>query len=78
MRLIAFLGKPKVLEFIHGGFVIFWIIIWVAAAIFGWLSSVIFVSHLSAAALVLSSWAAWQGARAEVAAAQEDEQLDTQ
>ena len=66
MKIINWLNQPKVLEWIHGGLVIFWIILWISAAIFGWVSSVIFVSHLSLVALVLASLASWQAARGEV------------
>lgn len=58
--------SAKALRRIHGCLVIFWILLWIAAAIFGWLNSVAFVSHLSAAALVLGSWSSWQAARVEV------------
>ena len=50
---------------IHAGLTVFWLLLWVAAGFLGWLESVVFVSHLSAAALVLTSLGAWQGARAE-------------
>jgi uncharacterized protein (DUF58 family) len=56
---------PKAMKRLHLGLTYFWLAIWIAAGIFGWLASVTFVSHLSAAALVLTSWGAWQGARAE-------------
>lgn len=39
---------------------------------FGWLASVVFVSHLSAAALVLGSMSSWQAARVEV---RQDEEI---
>jgi len=57
----------KMLKWIHGGFVVLFILIWVLAAIFGWLASVTFVSHMSMVALVYAAASAWQGARAEKA-----------
>ena len=56
---------------VHAAFTIGWILLWIAAAWQGWLSSVAFVAHLSIAALVLSSAAAWQAARAEDEAKEE-------
>lgn len=47
--------------------------LWVAAGYFGWLSSVVFVSHVSMAALVLAQLSSWQGARTEQ---KQDEQIE--
>lgn len=60
------LGSPVLMRRIHGCLTIFWLVLWAAAAIFGWLDSVSFVSHLSAIALVLGSWSSWQATRVEV------------
>lgn len=57
---------PVRLRRIHGVLTLFWLVLWGAAWVFGWLSSVTFVSHLSAVALVLGSWSSWQSARVEV------------
>lgn len=57
--------SPLTMRRIHAGLTIFWIALWIVAGFVGWLKSVVFVSHLSAAALVLTSLGAWQGARAE-------------
>lgn len=78
MNILNFLAKPKVLEVIHGGFVIFWVGLWITAAFKGWLESVVFVSHLSVVALVLSSWAAWQAARTEVRQEKNEQRDDEQ
>jgi len=56
----------------------FWLIfvfigIWAAAAQFGWLSSVVFVSHISMCALVLAEISSWQASRTE---AKQDKQLE--
>jgi len=64
-KLLDSLNNPIVLQWVHGGFVIFWIVLWIVASIFGWLASVTFVSHLSVVALVLASLASWQAARGE-------------
>ena len=39
--------------------------LWALASGFGWVKSVVFVSHVSMLALVLAEFSAWQGARAE-------------
>lgn len=55
----------KAWKLVHFGLVIFWLCLWIVAAVTGWINSVAFVSHMSMAALVLASLAAWQGARTE-------------
>lgn len=55
----------KALKWIHLGAVIFFVALWAAATIFGWVESVVFVSHMSMVALVLAEIAAWQAARTE-------------
>lgn len=50
---------------VHAALTVFWIALWIAAGLFGWVKSVTFVSHLSVAALVLASFGGWQSARAE-------------
>lgn len=57
--------SPQTMRRVHACLTAFWICVWIAAAFLGWLKSVTFVAHLSIAALVLTSWGAWQGARAE-------------
>lgn len=73
MKVFALFGRPAFLRKVHGIMTIFWIVLWVAAAWLGWLSSVVFVSHLSACALVLGSWSSWQAARVEV---KQDEEIE--
>jgi len=55
----------KTWKWIHFAFVFLFIVLWIAAAIFGWLSSVVFVSHISMIALVYAAASAWQAAKAE-------------
>lgn len=50
---------------VHAALTGFWMVLWVIAGITGWLKAVTFVSHLSIAALVLTSFTGWQSARAE-------------
>lgn len=50
---------------IHFFFIFFFIALWATAGLLGWLSSVVFVSHVSMAALVLAEISSWQGARTE-------------
>lgn len=57
--------SPRAMRHIHAALTVFWLALWGVAALSGWLKSVVFVSHLSIAALVLSSFAGWQSARAE-------------
>lgn len=66
MKVFAFLGRPEVLRKVHGILTLFWCALWITAFICGWLTSVVFVSHLSAVALILGSWSSWQAARVEV------------
>lgn len=73
MKVFALFGRPEVLRRVHGILTLFWVALWITAAMSGWLSSVVFVSHLSAAALVLGSWSSWQAARVEV---KQDEEID--
>lgn len=65
-KAFEWINEPQSLVYIHFGFMIFWVVLWVVASITGWMKEVAFVSHLSMAALFLSSWAALQGARTEV------------
>lgn len=51
----------------HLGCVLFWIGLWIVAVDTDWINSARFISHISMAALVLTSGSAWQAARAEVA-----------
>lgn len=55
----------KHMKWVHLGLVIFWICLWVVAAVTGLINSVAFVSHMSMVALVLASASAWQAARTE-------------
>ena len=43
------------LFYLNIAFLVFSVVVWVAAIIFGWLDSVPFVSHISMAALVMSA-----------------------
>jgi hypothetical protein len=72
VKVFALFGRPEVLRRVHGSLTLFWVLLWIAAAFMGWLKSVVFVSHLSAAALVLGSWSSWQAARVEV---KQDEEI---
>jgi hypothetical protein len=55
----------KRLKWVHGIAAALFTMIWIAAAFMGWLSSVVFVSHMSMLALVYAGLSAWQGARTE-------------
>lgn len=50
---------------IHFVFIFVFLGLWAAAGLFGWLSSVTFVSHVSMAALVLAEISSWQSSRTE-------------
>ena len=71
-KLLSKINDPRIQMYTHLGFMVFWAVLWIVAALAGWLKSVVFVSHLSAAALVLSSWAAFQGAHSEVGEKESD------
>jgi hypothetical protein len=57
---------PRFMRKLNGWLTVFWIAMIPASAVFGWLSSVAYVSALSLWALVSGHWAAWQAARVEV------------
>jgi hypothetical protein len=57
--------SARAMRLTHAIFTAVWAALWVAATFTGWIHSVTFVSHMSMAALVYTSAAAWQGARAE-------------
>jgi hypothetical protein len=57
--------SPRTMRLTHAVFTAVWAALWVVASFTGWIHSVTFVSHMSMAALVYTSAAAWQGARAE-------------
>jgi hypothetical protein len=59
------LQDPTFLRKFHGWATIFFIILVIPTFIFGWYSSVAYVSILSVWALVASHWAAWQASRIE-------------
>jgi hypothetical protein len=63
--------SPQTMRRLHGGMTIFFVALWAAATIFGWVHSVAFISHLSIVALVYAAFVGWQGARAEEEAADE-------
>jgi membrane associated rhomboid family serine protease len=60
-----FTKNARFWKIFHGVRVIFYILLWIAAAVFGWIYSVAFVAHVSMIALVEGAMAAWQGARTE-------------
>lgn len=51
---------------LNGWLTIFWIAMIPVSFVFGWLSSVTYVSALSLWALVSGHWSTWQAARVEV------------
>ena len=57
---------PKFMRTLNGWLTVFWIAMIPVSIVFGWLSSVAYVSALSLWALVSGHWAAWQAARVEV------------
>lgn len=59
-------GNPVVMQKMNGWLTIFFIVLIPPAYIFGWLTSVTFVSVLSLWALVSGHLSAWQAARVEV------------
>lgn len=56
---------PRAMLWVHGISTIAWALLWLVASFVGWINSVAFVSHMSMAALVYTSAAAWQSARAD-------------
>jgi len=62
----------KAWKWVHFAFIFVFIALWGLAAIFGWLKSVSFVSHISMVALVYAAVSAWQAARTEQAEEKRD------
>lgn len=60
-------------KWIHFGLIFAFAVLWLAAAVFGWVKSVVFVSHVSMVALILAELSAWQAARTEQ---KQDQQIE--
>lgn len=60
------MGNPMFMRKVNGWLAIFWVVMIPIAFVFGWFSSVTFVSAISLWALVSGHWSAWQAARVEV------------
>jgi hypothetical protein len=61
-----FSGEPRAMRAFHGTCILVWVALWIAGTIFDWVQIVAFVSHVSLATAVLTSWSAWQSSRVEV------------
>lgn len=59
-------GDPVFMRKVNGWLAIFWVAMIPPSLMFGWVTSVTFVSALSIWALVSGHWSAWQAARVEV------------
>jgi capsule polysaccharide export protein KpsE/RkpR len=57
---------PSIMKSFNGWSVIFWTIMVPISFVFGWISSVTYVSALSLVALILGSLSAWASNRVEV------------
>lgn len=75
MRIISLFGRPTFLRGFHGWCITLWACIWAVAVPMGWIQSITFVSHVTMATALLTSFAAWCAARVEV---KQDEQIDEQ
>jgi hypothetical protein len=68
MKFSQFFGRPEVLKAFHGWWILIWAIIWVIASepITGWVKHISFISHVTMATALLTSFAAWCASRTEV------------
>lgn len=64
----TYLSQPKVIRALHGWSIIMWAAVWVVASepVFAWVESIRFISHVTMATALLTSFAAWCAARVEV------------
>lgn len=60
------LKSPRFLRGFYFVLIILAFLLWIASTIFGWVNSVVFISHISVAAIVLECFSAWSSARTEV------------
>jgi hypothetical protein len=61
----------------QGWLILFWLVLWAVAIPIGWISSVAFISHVTMATAVLTSFAAWASGRVEVKQDLQDPKTDT-
>lgn len=70
---MEWLRQPKVWQRIALGVVVFHVLLWIVAEIFGWINDTAFIARLSLDALVLAGLAWYVGTRVEV---KQDEDAD--
>lgn len=58
--------SPRQMRVALGWTVVLTAVLWGAATWLGWVQSVVFISHISMAALLIEVFLAWQNARVEV------------
>jgi hypothetical protein len=74
MKFSQFFGRPEVLRAFHGWSILMWGIVWIFATVpaIDWVASIRFISHVTMATALLTSFAAWCASRVEV---KQDEQM---
>lgn len=72
MRIVALFGRPGFLKGFHGWCIVGWALVWGVAHPLGWINSIAFISEVTMATALLTSFAAWCAARVEV---KQDEQI---
>lgn len=73
MKIISLFGRPQFLKAFHGWCILLWAVLWVVATMFNWVALVIFISHVTMATAMLTSFAAWAASRVEV---KQDEEIN--
>lgn len=72
MKIVALFGRPAFLKAFHGWSIVAWAVLWGVAIPLGWINSIAFISHVTMATALLTSFAAWCASRVEV---KQDEQI---
>lgn len=73
MRILSLFGRPQTLRAFHGYSIMIWAIIWAVAIPLHWINSIAFISHVTMATALLTSFAAWCASRVEV---KQDEEIN--
>lgn len=58
--------SPVAIRRLHGCSIVVWALLWVLASLVGWIQLVVFISHVTMATAMLTSFAAWCSSRVEV------------
>lgn len=65
-RLAGALSSPMALRRFHFWCIVVWALLWMLAGLIGWIQLVAFISHVTMATAMLTSFAAYCASRVEV------------